>query len=257
MWEQIRDDTTDLICGHYRRCVDLAREITFDDENRQHLLVLCLYSAVVELFGPLVTLVRGKQFIGVPQLLRSIYEAEIDLANAIENTDYFESMYAGYLASMIGTLQGAHNTESAGFVAAAGSVDAIRDVLRNMRRQLDELKANGHKPLQIGERFRRAQRQGEYLSAYAHLCSHVHNDIKSLEDRHLRENDDGAVELVLFQESNPRFNVHLTDLAGTVLLAASKRIHMYFESGYEHEIERMEKQLSSERERWPADDEES
>ncbi|AYH43959.1 DUF5677 domain-containing protein [Azoarcus sp. DN11] len=240
---------------HTQSCIRLAASIRFNSENRQHLLSLCLYCSVIELCPSLVILIQRGEFIGLPHLIRSMYEASIDLANALKNPEYFESLYAGYLAKLIGVMQQAHDSAAPGFITATGSIEAIRSFLKEKKKELAALKKAGHEPLQIGQRFEIAVGNQEYLSAYAYLCGYAHNDIAALEARHLRKCEDGDVKLIVFEEIGAQNETHLIDLANTVLLGASGRTHRFFESDDAVEIDSLVQELNAFREQWPAEKE--
>lgn len=256
-WPEIRKEGGELVADHYRRCLELVRSIEFNSEDPQQLVSMCLYCSILELCPSLLILIDKSQFIAVPQLIRSMYEADVDLINALEDRQYFKSLYAAYLATITNLIQEAHDSKAPGFLKASGGIDVLREFLKEKRGELHSLKKDGHRPLTIAQRFRRAQRDEEYVSAYAHLCGHAHNDIASLEARHLRKGTDGGVELVLFEDIGPRRQTHLIDLADGVMLGASARIHEFFESGRSGEIDQMRRELNSLRERWPDDGDEA
>lgn len=250
-WDKIRTDAEVMFSRHYQRCVDLVPEIAFDSQNRHQLVALCLYSSVIELAESVCLLVSRNQFTGIPALIRSMYEADIDLINCLNDEEYIDSLHATYIARLVNIMQSAHDTSEPGYVAIAGGIAGIRSTLRQLRRQLKTLRQGGHEPIQVAERFKRAQRGREYISAYAHLCSHSHNNIGALEERHLRISEGGDVRLMLFDGLGIRNEVHLIDLANTVVIGASGRTHDFFSSGKVEEIESMLSKLRASHKYWP------
>lgn len=252
-WEEAKTQANRLTARQYGRCYELIGEIGVDANNQQHIIAACLYASIVELCGSALILVREDQFIGVPQIIRSMFEADVDLINVISDANYVCSLSAAHSANMIRVMQKAHDNDDETFIKVAGGSDEIRAFLKEKRKDLDKLKSEGFSPLQISERFERANRGQEYISAYAHLCGNAHNDLGTLEARHLRKSVDGKFTLVIFEEIGVRNEVHLIDLVSHVLIGASGRTHDFFETGHFEEIDQMLSELNDLRTKWPDD----
>jgi Family of unknown function (DUF5677) len=129
-WKEIRQEAEMLFNRHYDRCIDLLPLINFSINNFQHTVSLCLYCSVVELCPSLLLLINKGQFIGVPQLIRSMYEAGIDLSNTLNNRDYPNALYASYLTKTISVIQEAYKSKAAGFTKTAGGREAMKALLK-------------------------------------------------------------------------------------------------------------------------------
>lgn len=254
-WQQVRETAEQTFERHYNACVDFIPKFNFSIDHQQQVLALCLYCSIVELCPSLLLLMKRGQFIGVPLLVRTMYEADVDLVNALNYENYFKTLRAGYLKRIISVIQNAYIAEAPGFLNATGGKEDMEKVLAEKRTELDVLRVDGHKPLTIAERFKLANRGEEYISAYAYLCGYAHNDVAALESRHLRRNatESGKVELVLFGGLGMANETRLIDLADSVLLDASMRVHRFYKSGLELEAEKMFEESSKLRSRWPRD----
>jgi hypothetical protein len=252
-WKEIRIKSEESLERHYQRCIEMVAGIRFSNSVPQQVLALCLYCSIIELCSSTLILIQRRQFIGVPLLIRSMYEADVDLVNILNDSDYFKSLYATYLTKMTGVIQQAHNSESPGFMKAAGGIEEMRAFLREKNNELKSLKRDGHKPLQMKDRFCRAKLDEEYISSYAYLCRYSHNDIVALQNRHLRTVGDEP-ELKVFNEIGLQDETHLIDLADAVLLRASERVHRFFDSGSPEGIEDMYAELSALRDKWPREE---
>ncbi|WP_422666741.1 DUF5677 domain-containing protein [Candidatus Manganitrophus noduliformans] len=87
-------DTLSSVLGlamHFLGC------LRFDRRNPQQLYSVCLYSRLLELASGCSVLLEKNTLVGLPLLLRSMFEANIDLANLMKSTDYPERMHATFL----------------------------------------------------------------------------------------------------------------------------------------------------------------
>jgi hypothetical protein len=67
-----------LYCAH-DESINLIGDAHYDKRNFQHTIILSLYGSILELTGSILVLVREKIFTGLAPLLRTIYEAYLDL----------------------------------------------------------------------------------------------------------------------------------------------------------------------------------
>ena len=105
MWGVIRDEAERRLADDYQCCVDLLTFVEFDSKNRQHLLSVLLYCSIIEILPSLLLLIRNKRFTAIPQLVRSMYEADIDLSNSLQYKEYSDYLHASSLTGEINTLQ--------------------------------------------------------------------------------------------------------------------------------------------------------
>lgn len=251
-WSEIRRQVETLLGRAYEGALDAMPAINFDSNNPQHVLGLSLYCSIVELCPSVLLIVQKGQFIAVPHLIRAMLEADVDLINTLEDKHYHNHLGANYSQRMIGIVQRAHNSGDVPFLSAAGGIDEIRKFLGQKRKELAELKSEGFPPLNVGERFEKANRSSEYVSVYSFLSGFSHNDISALEDRHMDAESDGY-KIVIFEELGEKNETQLLDLAITALVGSSGRVHEFFSTGRFEDINQHMEQLKTLRAAWPAE----
>lgn len=79
----------------------LIGSLRFDRRNPQQLYSVCLYSRLVELASGCKAMMEKNTLIGVPILLRSMFEADVDLTNVMRYAGYPKRMYASFLAEKL------------------------------------------------------------------------------------------------------------------------------------------------------------
>ena len=186
---------------------------------------------------------KAAQVTTLPILLRSTLEAYVDFVNVLHQKDYFKRMYVSYLSSKVSMLQAAHDEPDNQYLKLISHMEGLRQELKNTRRELASLRQEGHRPLEIPERFSLAKMEDLYSSVYALLCKHSHNDVSSLEDRHL-EKSNGQYQVVFFAELDPsRVFMYLDTLAG-LLNDSSLKIHGTFKTGSEGKFDLLSCELA-------------
>jgi len=184
--------------------------IKFDKKRGQHLASVCLYCRIIELCYACVYLVEKHISIGVPLLVRSGLEAQVDLVNCLNDIDYFKIMYASYLIPKKKYLSNiGDNVE-----------------LSATEYEFNNLKGIGINPLNVKERFEKAIMLQEYYTAYNLLCLDTHNTIRSLEDYYI-EKHNGEYDVTLFKDLYPHEEI-ISIL--TILLNSSELIHDFFKT---------------------------
>lgn len=86
------------------------------------------------------------------------------------------------------------------------------------------------------QKFQRAGMEKEYRSVYNSLCSHAHNNLRSLIDRHveLKEED---FEVVFYKAYTLEGSAHYIGMAAELMVRASEKVHSFFDSPVRKEVE--------------------
>src|SRR5687768_10644039 len=71
-----------------------AQRFRFDAENELHVTALGLHNTIVELCAGCLVLADTNRATGIPILLRSMYEAFVDLSNLLSDASYHEHIEA-------------------------------------------------------------------------------------------------------------------------------------------------------------------
>jgi hypothetical protein len=170
-------------------------------DGREHdsaqLHAIALHGTVIELLASCIAMAdEDGASRGIPIVLRSMYEALVDLDNLLLNQDYFAYMEAAHLKQMCKLLQQADTNPRLQGLSERVDVSAP---LAEFRARHADLKANGIEPLNIEDRSKRAGRHNEYLSLYGLFCMDSHNDLAALADRHF-DGVAGAMTVSIFGE---------------------------------------------------------
>lgn len=116
--------------------------------------------------------------VAIPHIVRGQLEAFVDFINLDQNASYVDDME-------LTRARKARTTLSESVKLGATPVPNPTAVLATMNTHIQSLKQNGAKDHSIEKRFQMANLQMEYRSAYAYLCTHSHNSLTALEERHL------------------------------------------------------------------------
>jgi len=160
-----------------------------------------------------------------------MYEAEIDLSNVLRDGNYVHRLEADFLARMINVLQAVHDREQASFLLATGGKEPIRELLKERKKELQNLKQRGFNSIKNVEKFEVAERLDEYFSAYQSITGYSHNDISSLQERHVRDKGSNP-QVVIFDHIDWSQSVSLIDLSTALLCGATRQIHEFFDTHF-------------------------
>lgn len=181
------DDLLEI--GH--RLLDLTTKLSLGEQTPQRVISFCLLGRIVDLSSASAALLKSHDVAGIPHLVRGQLEAYADLRNLTATADYIANMEAAYCAEVERVLKAvAREGIATGLPDVSGSLKVAQD-------RLAELKKQGASPLNVADRFRKAGLISEYYSVYAYLCSHSHNNVGALENRHIDKTKDPHQLLIL------------------------------------------------------------
>jgi len=207
-------------CLHAVRVVlDAAAQIRHDQSDAQ-VHALAVYGTVIELFSACVGLAQLGEPTAIPIVLRSMYEAHVDLDNLLQDAGYVEHMLAAGLEQTLKIMESA----------------PLRQLMKEGRKpeydqlsaQLADFNCRGKGALSIWKRCRRAGRADEYESLYALFCMDTHNNTGALGERHVSENPDGGVLISFFGPYDPWAVIRRLDLGLGFLLGSARDMHGAF-----------------------------
>lgn len=173
-----------LVCA-----LSLLDIVRFDKKNGQQLTVVCLFARIVELAASCKALLEKNALTGLPVLLRSMFEADIDLTNCINEENYFKNMYASLLKEKIKRLKESFPEKDNPYLEPIDGSDSLESELEATENEYETLKIDGYKPLGIKDRSEKAGKIAEYHSIYNILCLDTHNNIASLEKNYLEHDN--------------------------------------------------------------------
>jgi hypothetical protein len=192
--------------------------VHFNRRDPQQLFAVCLFARLVELASACKALLEKGTLVGIPVLLRSMFEADIDLRNMIKTPGYSKRMYASFLEQKLRLTREAASAKPNPFLAAVRAQRKPAEDLRDTQKELDELRAGGNGPIDIRCRAEFAGVLDAYLSVYNMLCLDTHNNIRSLEDWHIEATSAKDYRVVLFKQQKADLIHHLTAIPGILLV---------------------------------------
>jgi hypothetical protein len=195
--------------------------LRFNKRDAQQLYAVCLYLRLLELAVGCKVMLEKNTLVGIPILLRSMFEADIDLTNVMKCRDYPKRMRASFLEQRLRLTIEAASSRPNPFLA---------DIRKNPKEDLDETRAELNKlkdekngPISIRCRAELAGNLDEYLSVYNMLCLDTHNNIRSLEQWHLDVTDTDQYHAVAFKVTKADILHYLSAIPG-ILLVQSKAL---------------------------------
>ena len=231
----------------YDECIRLSVNITFNKKHPRHLYLVALYGTLIELTGCLIALIERKLRTGVRPIFRSILDAYVELSNLHVNPEYAYYMHASYYDQWIKLLKEA-KTKPNPYLKKISQSQNLDAEIEDNESDLSKLKSNGYRPLKITERFERAGMINEYRSIYNFLSNDAHSNIRALVSRHveIHEND---FSVVYYKDEPLEDFLPYVNHTAELLIAASLKIHSFFETGAVTEVEKLEAELNEIRSR--------
>ena len=212
--------TTVNYCSHALQVMlDAAKSGRHDDSDAQ-VHALAIYGTVTELFSACIGLAQIGEPTAIPIILRSLYEAHVDLDNLVQDAGYVEHILAANCDQTVKIMESAPLRQ----VFKEGS----KSEYEQLSAQLAELKCKGKGPLKIWQRCQRAGLLDEYNSLYALFCLDTHSNSAALAERHISERQDGGVLISFFGPYDPWSVIRRLDLGLGFLFRSARNIHGAF-----------------------------
>ena len=217
--------------------LDSARHFNFNCELTQHCVAVSLNGSIVEMAYSCMILLKKGQFIGLPILLRSMLEGFVDLVSICKEENYLKNMQAAYYYDQRRFFKYAiEGGQENPFLADLAKDKKLPEAFESARRDLAALEEEGFPKLQIYERFKQAELENLYTSIYCLLCRETHNNLSSLEKRHLTQVD-GKLSLEYFKEFKKSDIAMYVDSIGGLIVGAVKECHKLFNTEAHETIE--------------------
>jgi hypothetical protein len=212
-----------------RTIIEAMPRITFDPTNHPQLYAVTLHASIVQLCGGCLTLAQTEYTAGIPVLLRSMYEALVDLDNLVSHEGYHERMEAANLAQFLKVMATAASNP---LLAGLTDKHDIASIIQHYQAELDGLRARDRGEKKIRQRCIDAGREHEYTSLYGLLCLDAHNNVGALIDRHVSEGESQRLQVDLFGDGNPIGLAMRVFFAIGWMLQSAEYVHGAFRTGY-------------------------
>lgn len=206
----------------------LLETLRFNGQDPQQIYAVCLYSRLLELASGCKAMLEKNVLVGIPVLLRSMFEADIDLTNLLKCPDYHKRMHASFLEQKIRLTKEAASSRPNPFLADIRENLKPKEDLKQAQNELDKLKSEKNGPIQIRCRAELAGKLDEYLSVYNMLCLDTHNNIRSLENWHIEKTSADEYQVFAFKMTMGELLRHLSAIP-SILLEQSKDLANFLE----------------------------
>jgi len=203
--------------------LDCADRLLGPSDSDSHLHAVALHATITELLSGCVVLALHEHPTGIPILLRSMYEALVDLDNLLHVAGYMEHIEAANLAQLVKLLETATTNP-----LLRGIDERHGARLDEFRGRIRQLKGAGKRPLSIESRCQTAGRLPEYQSLYRIFSLDAHSNSAALGDRHVSESPEGTLQVSFFGAMDPRITAGRLDHGLRFLIDSARMIHGAF-----------------------------
>jgi hypothetical protein len=178
-----------------------ASRLSFEITVKQQLTSVCQFCRIIEISHSIRCLLIDKFTpvrVGVPILLRNLFEGYVDLKCSITDQEYVECLTASFLKQKKKVTEQAlrGNKYTNGLEIHLD----LESELSSINNQLEVLEKRSISSMSIYQKFDKANLEEEYRAIYGHLCQSAHNGLGALGHRHLDRSPTGEVSLILFDE---------------------------------------------------------
>ncbi|HUN74368.1 MAG TPA: DUF5677 domain-containing protein [Steroidobacteraceae bacterium] len=182
------------------------------EDGIAQIYALGLYGSIIEQFSACVLLAQFGEPTTIPIILRSMYEALVDLDNLLHDASYHCRIEHANIKQTLKIMRSGPLREA--FQAGRkGDYDRLSA-------RLAELEDGGRASLEICKRCAAVERSDEYASLYALFCLDTHNTASALAERHVSEREDGSPLISFFGKYDPKVVAGRLDFGMQFLLGA-------------------------------------
>ncbi len=191
------------------------------EDSMAQVYALGLYGSVIEQFSACVLLAQFGEPSTIPIILRSMYEALVDLDNLVHDASYHCRIeHANFKQTL--------NIMRSGPLREAFQKGRKEDY-DQLTARVAELEDEGKASLRIWKRCSAVGRSDEYESLYALFCLDTHNNASALAERHLSETKDGSPVVSFFGKYDPKVVASRLDFGLRFLFQGARMVHGAFQ----------------------------
>ena len=190
------------------------------EESMAQLYALGLYGTMVEQLSACVLLALFGEPSTIPIILRSMYEALVDLDNLVHDASYHWRIEHANLKQTLSIMRSGPLREE--------FQKGRKEDFDQLNARLAELEREGKASLKISKRCKAVGRSDEYDSLYALFCLDTHNNAAALAERHLSESPDGFPTISFFGKYDPKIVSSRLDFGLQFLFQAARFVHGAF-----------------------------
>jgi hypothetical protein len=215
------------------------------EDSPAQIYALGLYGSIIEQFSACILLAQFGEPTAIPLILRSMYEALVDLDNLVQDASYACRIEHANIKQTLSIMR-------SGPLRDAFQKGRKADYDQLTTRQA-EIEHEGKASLKIWQRCAAVGRRDEYDSLYALFCLDTHNNASALAERHLSESSDGSPLISFFGKYDPKIVSSRLDFGLQFVFQSARMIHGAFQVPAP-EVEALAVQFDDERRRRAASD---
>jgi hypothetical protein len=199
--------------------------LVFSKGNPQHLSIALLYCTIIQSCSECLV-IMAQPTITVPGMLRSIFESFADLRAVIADPKYSDRMVATFYAEKVRHLEYMIEFPTNVYHAdVAKNIDPASELVK-VKQLLKAIEDSGSRALFGSKpRFVAAHLIEEYQTLYWQLCLDSHNNMGSLQGRHMEPDGNGDFELVLVKQNTAPDLARYYDGIIAVLSDSAVKVH--------------------------------
>jgi len=202
--------------------LDAMRLVRFDSAKRPHIYAVTLHATIVQLCSGCLTVAKTKCTAGVPVLLRSMFEALVDLDNLVHDQNFFERMDAANLEQYLKLLR---DSPTNPLLSGLDKKHDLPRIIGEYQAQLDELRSRKRGQKDLRQRCIDVDRGDEYQSIYLLYCLDAHNNVGALIDRHIRSDESETLQVTIAGDESPLSLARKLHFAVGWMLQSATLIH--------------------------------
>jgi hypothetical protein len=165
------------------------------EESERQILALGLYGTIIEHYSACLLLGLFSEPRAIPIILRSEYEALVDLDNLAQDRSYHCRIEHANIVQTLKIMSGGPLRKD--------FQQGRRETYAELSARQAELEFEGKASLSIKKRCKTVDRLNEYEGIYGLLCLDTHNNASALAERHLSEREDGTPIISIFGPYDP------------------------------------------------------
>jgi len=243
-------ETLELLKVLHERLLRLAATLRFNKRNLLDMHRVALYGTLLELTGCMIQLVEHDGRTGVPSLFRAFLEAAVELRNLARDSAYIEYINASHVDQWLKVLKEAKKGKNP-YLASIAALSDLDAQIADQEKQLKEFESKGIRPLNVFERFDRADMVEEYRSLYNFLSCDSHSNTRALISRHI-ELGSHDFEVVYYKDEPIESFLSTLDSTAGLLIEASQSVYEAFKSESLGEVQKLREELTTVRARYVA-----
>jgi hypothetical protein len=201
-----------------------AGKVHFQSDDKPQVYAIALHATIIEQFHSCIALVEANATTALPNTVRSVFEATVDLENLLQDRAYHQHMEASNLKQMIKLMSHADLP----ILKGLRDKHDIDTELVQHRERFEELKEAGFDQLHVRTKFERADRLDHYNTLYGLYCLDSHNNITALAERHFGSAEDA---MTLFREMDEASVSARMTFSMECVIASAVMIHATFRTG--------------------------